>query len=67
MQKKIVAIYFTHWVSLGTLHKFVKNPDVPSCVVVLVKGIVINGERRLAGHAGISRKSLFNCGFWDNE
>ncbi|MCU7848560.1 MAG: hypothetical protein KZQ89_11255 [Candidatus Thiodiazotropha sp. (ex Lucinoma kastoroae)] len=46
-----------------TLHEFEKNPDAPCCVVVLVKGIAINGERRLAGYAGISLKSLFNCRF----
>jgi hypothetical protein len=53
----------THWASLITLHGFVKNPDAPCCVVVLVKGIAINGERRLAGHAGLSHKSMFNRGF----
>ncbi|MCU7815306.1 MAG: hypothetical protein KZQ81_08875 [Candidatus Thiodiazotropha sp. (ex Rostrolucina anterorostrata)] len=46
------------------LQEFVKNPGAPCCVVDLVKGITINGERRrLAGHAGISHKSMFNCGF----
>jgi len=53
----------THWVNSLTLQEFVKNLGAPCCVVVLVKGIVINGERRLAGHVEISRKSLFNCGF----
>lgn len=46
-----------------TLQEFVKNPDAPCCVVVLVKGLAINCERRLAGRAGISHKSMFNCGF----
>ncbi|MCU7849688.1 MAG: hypothetical protein KZQ89_17190 [Candidatus Thiodiazotropha sp. (ex Lucinoma kastoroae)] len=46
-----------------TLHEFEKNPGAPCCVVVLVKGIAINSERRLAGYAGISLKSLFNCRF----
>jgi len=55
----------THWVNSFTLQEFVKNPDAPCCVVVLVKGIAINGERRLAWHAGISHKSMFNCGFQD--
>jgi DNA ligase D-like protein (predicted 3'-phosphoesterase) len=55
----------THWVSTLTLQEFVKNPDAPCCVFVLVNGIAINGERRLAGHAGISHKSMFNCGFQD--
>lgn len=48
--------------SCGTPHEIEKNPDAPSCVVVVVKGIAINGERRLAGHFGISHKSMFNCG-----
>ncbi|MCU7846399.1 MAG: hypothetical protein KZQ89_00065 [Candidatus Thiodiazotropha sp. (ex Lucinoma kastoroae)] len=63
MPNQIVNFSRTHWVSPETLHGFVKNPNVSSCVVVLVNGIAINGERRLAGHAGISHKSLFNCGF----
>jgi hypothetical protein len=46
-----------------TLQAFVKNPGAPCCVVVLVKGMAINGERRLAGHTRISHKSMFNCGF----
>jgi hypothetical protein len=53
----------SHWVNPLTLKVFVKNPDAPCCVVVLVKKIVINSERRLAGHAGISHKSMFNRGF----
>jgi hypothetical protein len=52
----------THWVSPLTLQESVKNLSAPSCVVVLVKGIAINGERRLAGHAEIFHKSMFNCG-----
>jgi len=53
----------THWVNPPTLQAFVKNPGAPCCVVVLIKGMAINGERRLAGHTGISHKSMFNCGF----
>jgi hypothetical protein len=53
----------THWVKPLTLHRFVKNLSAPCCVVVLVKGIAINGERRLAGHTEISHKSTFNYGF----
>jgi hypothetical protein len=53
----------THRVNPVMLQAFVKNPDAPCCVVVLVKGIAINGERRLAGHAGIFHQSMFNCGF----
>ncbi|MCU7813668.1 MAG: hypothetical protein KZQ89_20055 [Candidatus Thiodiazotropha sp. (ex Lucinoma kastoroae)] len=63
MTNQIVDDPFTHWVSSVTLHEFEKNPDASCCVVVLVKGIAINGEQRLAGYAGISLKSLFNCGF----
>ncbi|MCU7847573.1 MAG: hypothetical protein KZQ89_06115 [Candidatus Thiodiazotropha sp. (ex Lucinoma kastoroae)] len=63
MQNQIVHFSRTHWVSSETLQGCVKNPNAPSCVVVLVKGIAINGERRLAGHAGISHKSLFICRF----
>ncbi|MCU7931539.1 MAG: hypothetical protein KZQ90_12125 [Candidatus Thiodiazotropha sp. (ex Codakia rugifera)] len=53
----------TPWVSCGGLHEFVKNSNEPSDAVVLVKGIANNGKRHLAGHAGISHKSMFNCGF----
>ncbi|MCU7897044.1 MAG: hypothetical protein KZQ62_20835 [Candidatus Thiodiazotropha sp. (ex Lucinoma aequizonata)] len=49
--------------SFVTLLEFVKNPDAPNYVVVLVKEIAINGERRLAWHVGIFHKSMFNCGF----
>ncbi|MCU7816118.1 MAG: hypothetical protein KZQ81_13170 [Candidatus Thiodiazotropha sp. (ex Rostrolucina anterorostrata)] len=63
MTNQIVDYPLTHWVSSATLHEFEKNPDASCCVVVLVKGITINGERRLAGYAGISLKPLFNCGF----
>ncbi|MCU7802740.1 MAG: hypothetical protein KZQ92_12290 [Candidatus Thiodiazotropha sp. (ex Lucinoma borealis)] len=63
MPNQIVRFSLTHWVNFETLHEFVKNPDAPSRVVVLVKGMAINGERRLAGHVGISHKSMFNCGF----
>ncbi|MCU7846665.1 MAG: hypothetical protein KZQ89_17230 [Candidatus Thiodiazotropha sp. (ex Lucinoma kastoroae)] len=63
MANQMLDIPLTHWVSSLTLHEFEKNPSAPCCVVVLVKGIAINGERRLAGYAGISLKSMFNCGF----
>ncbi|MCU7847851.1 MAG: hypothetical protein KZQ89_07550 [Candidatus Thiodiazotropha sp. (ex Lucinoma kastoroae)] len=63
MTNQIVDYPLTHGMSSFTLHEFEKNPDAPCCVVVLVKGIAINGERRLAGYAGISLKSVFNCGF----
>jgi hypothetical protein len=63
MLDQIMNFILTHCVNSLTLQEFVKNPDAPCCVVVLVKGIAINGERRLAGHAGISHKSMFNCGF----
>ncbi|MCU7850272.1 MAG: hypothetical protein KZQ89_20270 [Candidatus Thiodiazotropha sp. (ex Lucinoma kastoroae)] len=63
MPNEIVHFSRTRWVSSETLQGFVKNPNAPCWVVVLVKGIAINGERRLAGHAGISHKSMFNCGF----
>ncbi|MCU7817174.1 MAG: hypothetical protein KZQ81_18770 [Candidatus Thiodiazotropha sp. (ex Rostrolucina anterorostrata)] len=63
MTNQIVDDPFTHRVSSVTLHEFEKNPDALCCVVALVKGIAINGERRLAGYVGISLKSLFNCGF----
>jgi hypothetical protein len=53
----------THWVNPVTLQVFVKNPDVPCCVVALVKGIAVNGELRQGVHAGISHKSMFNSGF----
>ncbi|MCU7815918.1 MAG: hypothetical protein KZQ81_12130 [Candidatus Thiodiazotropha sp. (ex Rostrolucina anterorostrata)] len=63
MRNEIIHFSRTHQVSSGTLQGFVKNPNAPCCVVVLVKGMAINGERRLARHARISHKSLFNCGF----
>ncbi|MCU7815562.1 MAG: hypothetical protein KZQ89_18515 [Candidatus Thiodiazotropha sp. (ex Lucinoma kastoroae)] len=63
MTTQIMDYPLTHWVSSVTLHAFEKNPDASCCVVVLVKGIAINDERRLAECAGISLKSLFNCGF----
>jgi len=53
----------TRWVNPLPPQAFVKNPGTPFCVVVLVKGMAINGERRLAGYAGISHKSMFNRGF----
>jgi hypothetical protein len=53
---------FTQWVSPRTLHGFVKNLSAPCYAIVLVKGIVSNGERRLAGRAEIFHKVMFNCG-----
>jgi hypothetical protein len=66
-------------VNQKTLQAFVKNPSAPCFLtytdvgegreqdagsfVVLVKGIAINYKRRLAGHTGISSKSMFNYGF----
>jgi hypothetical protein len=63
MPHQFMDFIFTHWVTPLTLQEFVKNLSAPCYVVVLVKGIAINGERRLAGHAEISHKSMFNCGF----
>jgi hypothetical protein len=79
MLNQTMNFLFTHWVNPITLQALVKNPSAPCCVtysdvgegreqdegsfVVLVKGIAINGNRRLAGYAGISHKSMFNCGF----
>ncbi|MEJ2621151.1 MAG: hypothetical protein P8163_13060 [Candidatus Thiodiazotropha sp.] len=62
MPIQLMDFIFTQWVNPLTLQEFVKNLSAPSRVVVLVKGIAINGERRLAGHAEISHKSMFNCG-----
>jgi hypothetical protein len=53
----------THWVNPVTLQVFAKNTDAPYCVVALVKGIATNGQRRQGVQAGISHKSMFNCGF----
>jgi hypothetical protein len=53
----------THWVLTLTLHGFVKNLSAPCYIVVLDKGIASNGVRRLTGHAEVSHKSTFNCGF----
>ncbi|MCU7848864.1 MAG: hypothetical protein KZQ89_12855 [Candidatus Thiodiazotropha sp. (ex Lucinoma kastoroae)] len=63
MANQIMDFSSTHWVSCGALHESAKNPNAPSCVLFLVKEIAINGERRLAGYAGISHKSMFNCRF----
>jgi hypothetical protein len=57
-----MIFHLTHRVNPLALQAFVKNPGAPCCVVVLVKGMAINGERRLAGHTGISHKSMFNYG-----
>jgi len=56
-------LFYTEWVRPGTLRKFVKNLGVPCGVIVLVKGMAINGERCLAWHAEISHKFTFNYGF----
>ncbi|MCU7816274.1 MAG: hypothetical protein KZQ89_00035 [Candidatus Thiodiazotropha sp. (ex Lucinoma kastoroae)] len=61
MPDQIMDFILTHWVNPISLQAFVKNPSTPCCVVALVKGIAINSERRLAEHAGISHKSMFNC------
>jgi len=63
MLNQLMHFILAHWVNPLPLQVFVKNPGAPCCVVVLVKGIAISGERRLAGHAGISQRSMFNCGF----
>jgi hypothetical protein len=62
MLYRLMGFIPTHWVNSLTLQEFVKNLDALCCVVTLAKGITINGERRLPGHAEISHKSLFNCG-----
>jgi hypothetical protein len=59
----LMNFFLTRWVNPPTLHEFVKNLGAPCCVVVLVKGVAINGERRLAEYAEISLKSMFNRGF----
>jgi len=56
-------IQLTLWVKLKALQTFVKNLDVPCCVIVFVKGIAINCKRFLAGHAEIVHKYSSNCGF----
>jgi hypothetical protein len=63
MPNQLMDFILTHWVNLLTLQAFVKNPDAPRYAVVLVKGVAINSEQRLVGHAGISHKFPFNCGF----
>jgi hypothetical protein len=61
---KIASMYMvTNWMNSLTLQAFLKSHGTPYCIVVLVKGIAINGERRLTGHTGISHNSMFNCGF----
>lgn len=60
----LVNYILTNWVNSLSLQEFVNNPSAPCRVVV--KGIAINGARRLAGDAGISRKSISNCGFQVN-
>jgi hypothetical protein len=72
-------LILTHWVKSQTLQEFANNLRAPCCVayrdvgegrepgcgsfVALVNGIAINCERRLAGHAEIVHKSMFNYGF----
>jgi hypothetical protein len=63
MLDQLMNFMLTRWVSPLALQAFEKNPGAPCCVVVLVKGVAINGERRQGAHAGISHKSMFNCGF----
>jgi len=50
-------------VNLLPPYEFVKNSGAPHCVVALIKGIAINGERRLARHAAIFHNSMINFGF----
>jgi hypothetical protein len=59
----LMNFILTRWVNPSSLHELVKNLGAPCCVVVLVKGIAINGERRQGVHTEISHKSIFNCGF----
>jgi hypothetical protein len=63
MQYQILDFLLTHLVNALTPHEFVKNLSVPRCVIVLVEGITMNVERRLAGYTKISHKSMANCGF----
>jgi hypothetical protein len=63
MLDQLIDFVFARWVIPLPLQAFVKNSSHPCCVVVPVKGIAIDGERRLVGHAGISHKSMFNCAF----
>jgi hypothetical protein len=63
MPHQLMDFIHTRWVNSLALHGFVKNLGAPCCVVVLVKGIAINGERRLAGHTEISHKPMSNYGF----
>jgi hypothetical protein len=79
MLNELMSFSLTHSVSPITLQAFVKNLSAPCCVdykdvgeereqdagsfVVLVKGVAINCERRLAGHTDISHKSMSNYGF----
>ena len=63
MQENRVKLLFTEGVRSRTQRQFVKNLGAPRGVIVLVKGMAINGERGLAWHAEISHKLAFNCGF----
>jgi hypothetical protein len=63
MLDQLMNFILTHRVSPITRQLFVEKPSAPRCVVVVAKGVAINGERRLARHAGIFQKSMFNCGF----
>ena len=58
----LVKLMLTRWVNSLPLHTLVKTPEAPCCVVVVDRTMAIHGERRLAGQAGISHKTLFNCG-----
>ena len=57
-----MKLFFTDMARSRTLRKFVKNLGAPCGVIVLVKGMAINGNRGL-GHAEISRKFMSNGGF----
>jgi hypothetical protein len=63
MPHQLIGFILTHLGDSLTLQEFVKNLGAPCCVVALVKGTAINGERRLAGHTEIFHKSMFNYGF----
>lgn len=63
MTDQVMSFFRPHRVNFETLQKIVKNPDPSNSVAVLVKGTATIGDRRLAGHAGVSRKFMFKFGF----
>ena len=63
MQENSEKLFVTTGMRSRTLRQFVKNPDAPRGVIVLVKGMAINGERCPAGHVGISHKFTSSGGF----